>query len=169
MVKSNKITVSDIATYNDNANSDLFDTPVIGAEVYLSSDGGMKFENTHNTYLDDVYSSYGYYFGQIRVQPGNPNKVYIYGVPIIKSDDGGKTWKNIDDDNVHSDHHSLWLNPNRPGHLINGNDGGVNISYDDGENWFKCTNPEVGQFYYINVDNAEPYNVYGGHAGQLYG
>ena len=48
------------------------------------------------------------------------------------------------------------------GHLINGNDGGINITYDDGKTWFKCNNPPVGQFYHINVDMAEPYNVYGG-------
>lgn len=162
LIKKDKIKVSDIATYNDNANTALFDTPVIGAEVYLSVDGGEKWVRTHSGYLDDVYFSYGYYFGQIRVQPSQPEKIYIFGVPILKSGDGGATWKNIDGDNVHSDHHALWLNPFRPGHLINGNDGGINISYDDGLHWTKCVQPEVGQFYYVNVDYNEPYNVYGG-------
>jgi len=162
LVKKDKIKVSDIATYNEDANAALFDTPVIGAEVYVSTDDGKNWSKTHIGYLNDVYYSYGYYFGQIRVQTNDPGKVYIFGVPILRSADGGKTWKNIDGDNVHSDHHALWLNPSRPGHLINGNDGGVNISYDDGDSWLKCTHPEVGQFYYVNVDNNEPYNVYGG-------
>lgn len=162
MVKKDKIKVSDIAEFNEDANAALFDTPVVGAEVYVSEDNGAKWTKTHKGYLDEVYYSYGYYFGQIRVQPNDPEKLYIFGVPILRSGDGGKTWKNIDGDNVHSDHHALWANPQRPGHLINGNDGGVNISYDNGDSWLKCTHPEVGQFYYINVDNNEPYNVYGG-------
>ncbi|MCE2790627.1 MAG: glycosyl hydrolase [Saprospiraceae bacterium] len=162
LVKNGKITPAQIATYNNDANSNLMNTPVIGAEVYLTSNQGKNWTKTHASYLDDVYFSYGYYFGQIRVQPGNPDKLYIFGVPILTSNDGGKSWSSIDGDNVHSDHHALWLNPKRPGHLINGNDGGVNISYDDGKSWMKCTHPEVGQFYSINVDNAEPYNVYGG-------
>ncbi|MBL0099570.1 MAG: glycosyl hydrolase [Saprospiraceae bacterium] len=162
MIKNDKITLKDLATYHDNANTALFDTPVVGAEVYVSQNNGKSWTKTHTGYLDDVYYSYGYYFGQIRVQPNNPDKIYIFGVPILRSDDGGKNWKNIDGENVHSDHHALWLNPIRPGHLINGNDGGVNISYDDGSSWLKCTHPEVGQFYYVNVDDNEPYNVYGG-------
>ncbi len=162
LVKQGKITPIDVATYNEDANARLISSPVIGAEVYLSIDQGNTWKKTHEGYLDDVYFSYGYYFGQIRVQPQHPEKVYIFGVPILRSDDGGKTWESIDAENVHSDHHALWLNPLRPGHLINGNDGGVNISYDDGKSWMKCTHPEVGQFYYVNVDNNEPYNVYGG-------
>ncbi len=86
----------------------------------------------------------------------------MLGVPIIKSDDGGKTFSAIGKENVHGDHQAIWLNPNREGHIINGNDGGVNISYDDGANWTKNNVPSVGQFYYINVDNEKPYNVYGG-------
>ena len=86
----------------------------------------------------------------------------IYGVPFIKSIDGGKTYSSIDYPNVHVDHHDLWINPSNPNHLINGNDGGVNISYDNGENWIKLNQPNVGQFYTINVDNDTPYNVYGG-------
>ena len=65
-------------------------------------------------------------------------------------------------DDPHGDHHDLWINPNDPNHLINGNDGGVNLSYDGGENWFKLNQPSVGQFYAINVDYNKPYNVYGG-------
>ena len=68
----------------------------------------------------------------------------------------------MDMQNVHADHHALWINPNNPDHLINGNDGGVNITYDDGESWIKNNSPSVGQFYAINVDYEEPYNVYGG-------
>ena len=63
---------------------------------------------------------------------------------------------------MHADHHALWVNPKKPGHLINGNDGGVNISYDDGANWIKNNTPSVGQFYAINIDYEKPYNVYGG-------
>lgn len=162
MVKSGKIMPKALVEYIEDANSLLFDTPVIGLEVYVSDDGGKSWTRTHDDYIDGVYSSYGYYFGNIRVASYDPNKVFVMGVPVIRSDDGGKTWKSVDGENVHSDHHPLWINPNRPGHLILGNDGGVNISYDDGENWNKCNAPAVGQFYYINVDMQEPYNIYGG-------
>ena len=96
------------------------------------------------------------------VDPSDVNKVYVMGVPIIKSADGGKTWTNISRENVHADHHALWVDTNDSGHLINGNDGGLNISYDDGETWIKNNSPSVGQFYAINYDMEEPYNVYGG-------
>ena len=69
---------------------------------------------------------------------------------------------NISRENVHADHHALWVNPNDSGHLVNGNDGGLNISYDDGETWIKNNSPSVGQFYAINYDMEKPYNVYGG-------
>ena len=83
-------------------------------------------------------------------------------MPILKSKDGGKTFTSISEENVHADHQALWINPKNSRHLINGNDGGVNITYDDGENWIKNNSPAVGQFYAINVDNQEPYRVYGG-------
>lgn len=152
----------DLATYLEDANSLLFDTPVVGAELYRTTDGGKTWTKRHEGYLDDIYYSYGYYFGKVHVAPQDKNAIYIYGVPILKSKDGGKSFTSIGAENVHSDHHALWINPNLPGHLINGNDGGVNISYDDGENWIKNNAPSVGQFYAINVDNEKPYNVYGG-------
>ena len=162
LIRSGEAKPNDIATYLDTANSKLFDTPVIGAEVYRSDDAGKTWTKTHPDYLDDLFYSYGYYFGEIRVHPKNKDKIYLCGVPIIKSDDGGKTFTSISKENVHADHQALWVNPNLNGHLIDGNDGGVNISYDDGESWIKCNNPAVGQFYTVNVDDAEPYNVYGG-------
>jgi len=162
MVRSGNVKPADLATYLEDANSMLFDTPVIGAEVYKSTDGGKTWRKTHNDYIDDLYYSYGYYFGHIYVSPANQEHIYIYGVPILKSKDGGKTFTSIDAENVHADHHALWINSKNPNHLINGNDGGVNITYDDGKTWIKNNSPSVGQFYAINVDNQTPYNVYGG-------
>jgi photosystem II stability/assembly factor-like uncharacterized protein len=161
-INEGELQPEDLYRYLVNANSELFDTPIIGAEVYKSIDGGNKWVKTHDSYLDGVYNTYGYYFGKIHVDPNNSEKIYTYGVPILSSDDGGKTFYRIGKENVHADHHDLWINPEKPGHLINGNDGGVNITYDDGENWIKNNSTEVGQFYAINVDYQKPYNVYGG-------
>jgi len=162
LIRQNKVQPKELATYLEDANSILFDTPVVGAEVYKSTDGGATWNKTHKGYLDAVYYSYGYYFGHIHVAPYNADKIYIYGVPILTSSDGGASFSNIGKSNVHSDHHALWINPDQPGHLINGNDGGVNITYNDGANWMKNNSTNVGQFYAINVDHQTPYNVYGG-------
>lgn len=162
-LKDGSLTIEQLTTYLEDANSLLFDTPVKGLEIYKSTDNGQNWVKTHDGYLESVYNSYGYYFGQVRVNPANAQQIYAMGVPIIRSDDGGKTWISINGDNVHADHHSLWINPKKPAHLINGNDGGVNISYDYGEHWFKANSPAVGQFYAVAVDNhPDGYRVYGG-------
>jgi photosystem II stability/assembly factor-like uncharacterized protein len=162
MVRAGDATPLDVAKYLENANTQLFDTPVKGAELYRSNDGGTTWNKTHDKQIDGVFYSYGYYFAQVRVDPSDVNHVYVMGVPIIKSDDGGKKWMSISKENVHADHHALWINPNKTGHLINGNDGGLNISYDDGATWIKNNSPAVGQFYAINFDMEQPYHVYGG-------
>lgn len=161
-IETGEVSPKDLALYLENANAALFDSPVIGAEVYKSVNGGKTWKKTHKGYLDGVYSSYGYYFGAVAVNAAKQNKLYIAGVPLLKSDDGGVTFTSMSKENVHSDHQSIWVNPNLEGHVVNGNDGGINITYDDGKNWSKSNQPAVGQFYYINVDNQKPYNVYGG-------
>ena len=162
MVQNGKAKPADLKTYLIDANALLFDSPVIGAEVYKSIDGDKTWAKTHDGYLDGMYSSYGYYFGIIAVNTSHENKIYIGGVPLLKSDDGGKTFESIGKENVHADHQALWINLNLKGHVIDGNDGGVNITYDDGKNWIKNNSPAVGQYYYVNVDNKKPYNVFGG-------
>lgn len=162
LIKADKIKPLSVLEYTDDANSRLLNAEVVGAEVYRSDNGGQSWKKMNTDYLDGIYNTYGYYFGNVWVAPDNADKIVIAGVPVIGSDDAGKTWKGMDAGNVHADHHSLWINPKNNNHLILGNDGGINISYDNGKTWFKANSPSVGQFYAIAVDMAKPYNVYGG-------
>ena len=162
MVRVGTVKPIDLAKYLEDANALLFDTPVVGAEVYKTTNGGKSWKKTHKDYLDGLYFSYGYYFGEVRVDPQDENGIYVLGVPILKSKDGGKTFTSISRENVHSDHQALWINPKKQGHMLNGNDGGLNLTYDDGENWIKLNDPAVGQFYSVYADNQKPYKVYGG-------
>ena len=162
MVSKGTVKPIDLAKFLEDANSMLFDTPVEGAEVFITTNGGKKWSKTHNNQIDGLYYSYGYYFANISVDVKNQNRIYMGGVPLIFSEDGGKSFSAISKENVHADHHVTWINPENPNHIINGNDGGVNISYDNGENWIKCNNEALGQLYAVNVDDEEEYNVYGG-------
>ncbi|HQU99585.1 MAG TPA: glycosyl hydrolase [Bacteroidia bacterium] len=161
-IRDGKIKPIALVHYIEDANTALFDTEVTGAEVYKSTDAGIHWTKQNLNYLDEIFYTYGYFFGQIVVSPFDDNEIYIGGVRIIKSLDGGKTFKSIDADNMHSDFHAYYINPNKRNHLIIGNDGGINISYDGGKTYTKCNTPPVGQFYAVTADNAKPYNVYGG-------
>ena len=162
-VEKGKLTVKDIAEYFGDANDALFNTAVKGAEVYRSDDGGGSWRKTHDEPLQGVSFTYGYYFGQVRVAPDNPDRLFITGVPVLSSDDGGKNWARLDTvGDIHVDHHELWINPKRSDHMLLGNDGGLYSTYDRGVHWTHINNLPVGQFYTVMVDNAKPYNVYGG-------
>ncbi|MFM7645493.1 MAG: VPS10 domain-containing protein [Sphingomonadales bacterium] len=134
---------------------------IAGCEVYRSNDGGRTWAKTHEKPIG-IFNTYGYYFAKVYTSYQNADKVYILGFSSQVSTDGGKTFTNMDKGNVHADHHALWVNPKKDSHIINGNDGGVNISYDTGKNWFKANTPAVGQYYAITTDDAKPYHVYGG-------
>ena len=140
----------------------ITNTPIIGAELYRSDDAGVTWKRTHKDFLEGMFFTYGYVFARVWVSPMNPDKVVLISVPLMESTDGGKTFKSIGKENVHVDHHAFWFDPKDDDHFINGNDGGINISYDNGETWFKANTPAVSQFYSITTDNKKPYNVYGG-------
>jgi len=156
------INPQDLIDFIKKNNPQAFDATIIGGEVYRSENGGKTWNKMNEDYIDNFYSTYGYYFGEIRVAPDDENKIYILGVPLLTSNDGGKNFEWLGGKGVHGDHQAFWIDPNFPNHLIDGNDGGLNISYDGGENWWKLNYVPVGQFYTVNFDMAEPYNIYGG-------
>jgi photosystem II stability/assembly factor-like uncharacterized protein len=125
--------------------------------VYRSDDHGAVWRKT-----SDI-SSIPWFFGQIRVDPWNPEIVYHLGVPLMRSTDGGRTFEERLDQGTHVDHHSMWINPENPHHIILGNDGGLYISHDFGETWDYAVDLPISQFYAVGYDMQEPFfGVYGG-------
>ncbi len=161
-VKAGRITVADLIAYLQDANAELFQSEIVSTEVYRSDDGGETWRRTHEGRIEKVFHTYGYYFGRIAVDPTDPERVYIQGVPMLTSTDGGKTWKGIGGRGVHGDYHAIYIDPKAPQRLAIGNDGGINVSYDYGETWTKLNNLPVGQFTILAVDSADPYNIIGG-------
>ena len=134
-----------------------------GAVVYRSNDRGESWEQVSkdSRIMQRLFATYGWVFGQIRVDPNDENTVYALGVPLLKSTDGGEKFKALVGRKLHGDHHALWIDPKNSNYLINGNDGGINISYDGGKTWKDLDNLPVVQFYNVAVDEATPFNVYG--------
>jgi photosystem II stability/assembly factor-like uncharacterized protein len=128
--------------------------------LYVSNDGGAKWSLVSKKNIGNR----PFYYAELYVDPQNENTIYNLHTYVTKSEDGGKSFKTIADygNNVHPDHHAFWIHPENSDFLIDGNDGGMNISRDAGATWQFVTNLPVGQFYHVNVDNAFPYNVYGG-------
>lgn len=160
MVATDKVKPTAVWDYLDSDDG-FTNAGIYGCEVYRSDDGGKSWKKTNEKEIG-IYSTYGYYFGKIFVSPVDDNKIVITGVSIQMSTDGGKTFKNIDKGNVHSDHHVVWIDPKDDNHFINGNDGGCNITYDNGDHWFVANTPPVGQYYSVVADDDTPFNVYGG-------
>jgi hypothetical protein len=161
-ITNKEMKVKDLVNSLKNANSNLFNTDIKGLEVYRSDDAGQSFHKTHDLPLSNVVFTYGYYFGKIHVDPNNPDTIYTMGVPLIKSNDGGKNWISLFNPKVHVDYHEVWIDPKNSQHIIAANDGGADESYDQGSHWRKLDYQPVGQFYTVAVDMDKPYNVYGG-------
>ncbi len=126
--------------------------------LYKSTDGGFKFKKINDS--GNIGNRPFYYF-EIYVDPKDPKRLYSLHSGISLSDDGGKSFTSTQG-GTHSDHHALWIDPNNPTFLIDGNDGGMNISRDHGKTWRFVQNLPVGQFYHVRCDNDIPYNIYGG-------
>ncbi|HZO87707.1 MAG TPA: hypothetical protein VFB38_05150 [Chthonomonadaceae bacterium] len=134
----------------------LFDTESKHGGVFRSDDAGETWKRVNST------APRGFYFGQIRVDPTNPDRVYVLGFELSISEDGGKTFKEEGSRGVHSDLHALWIDPARPEHLLLGTDGGLYASYDRAKAWDFLNNFPMGEFYEVSVDSRMPFWVYGG-------
>jgi photosystem II stability/assembly factor-like uncharacterized protein len=128
--------------------------------LYRSEDGGYQWKMISDK--GDI-GDRPFYYAEIYVDPKNENRIYTLYSRVGVSEDGGKSFRQLlDYETIHPDHHAWWIHPTNPNFIIDGNDGGMAITYDMGKTWRFVENLPLGQFYHINVDNATPYNVYGG-------
>jgi len=137
-----------------------------GATIYRSDNGGATWTQVsgltpdQKSFMERHSATYGWVFGQIRVDPNNENTIYTMGIQLNQSTDGGKTFKSLR--GMHVDHHGLWIDPANSDYLLNVQDGGVAISYDKGKNW-KTPIEELplAQFYNVAYDFSTPFRVFG--------
>jgi photosystem II stability/assembly factor-like uncharacterized protein len=131
------------------------------ARVYKSTNGGNSWTRTNDGALSGIHSSFGWYFGQVRVDPGNPNRAFALGVPVYRTQDGGATWQQVGPSN-HVDHHAMAFDPANYARIFEGNDGGIYVSANSGTSWTKLYNQPTNQFYAIEIDYSNPQRLYGG-------
>lgn len=136
----------------------------IGGEVYRSDDGGSSWHQVSGQAR--VGGEPHYYYGQVHVDPQDKDTVYVLGVNVHVSRDGGRKWSSGGRSSfargLHVDHHALWIDPRDSGHLLLGNDGGLAVTWDGGKNWDHVARLPIAQYYAIAVDDRVPYRVYGG-------
>jgi photosystem II stability/assembly factor-like uncharacterized protein len=125
--------------------------------LYRSDDGGQTWQLTSG---DRVLRARAWYYTRVTADPTNPDIVYVINAPVVKSIDGGKTFKPLPD--PHGDNHDLWINPANPANLIKADDGGAEISFTGGTTWSSILNQPTAQFYRVNTDDRFPYWVYSG-------
>ena len=138
--------------------------------LYRSDDGGFEWKMINDNSSGRGSGGIGnrpFYYSDIFVDPLNENRLYTVFTYINYSIDGGKSFEQLmpaygTNVGVHPDHHAWWIHPENPNFMIDGNDGGLNITKDKGETWRFVENLPVGQFYHLNVDTEFPYNLYGG-------
>ncbi len=132
--------------------------------LYKSTDGGSQWKMVNDK--EDI-GNRPFYYSDIFVDPQNENRVYSVFTYVNVSEDGGKSFTELMpaygvDNGVHPDHHAWWIHPKNGQFMMDGNDGGMNITRDGGASWRFIGNIPVAQFYHISTDNEYPYNVYGG-------
>ncbi len=124
---------------------------------FRSVNRGESWERRSNQY------SSGQYFNEIFCDPKNPEKVFLMDVRSKVTLDGGKTWKNIGNNNRHVDDHAMWIDDKNTSHFLIAGDGGIYETYDDGKTFDFKENLPITQFYRVFVDNSKPfYYIYGG-------
>jgi photosystem II stability/assembly factor-like uncharacterized protein len=130
-----------------------------GDEVYRSNDGGKTWKKVSPDGVS-IGGGPAYYYQQVRIDPTDPEHVYIIGISVWETSNGGKDWKTAF--RFGGDNHAMWIDSKDPKHFLLGYDHGLGITYDSGINWYHPDFLPVGQFVAIGYDYDYPYNVYGG-------
>jgi len=157
-------------TAADSGATDSYGRPssgaIRGATIFRTDDGGAAWKqvsglvDSTQKYMERHSATYGWVFGQMRVDPNDENTIYTMGLFLNVSSDGGKTFKRLG--GMHVDHHGLWIDPANSNYLVNVNDGGTYVSYDKGKNWRSFTDKiPATQFFNIAFDMDTPFRVYG--------
>ncbi len=135
---------------------------------YKSTDKGNTWTEQPSGTLSSEFSSFGWYFGVLEVDPNNNNLVYCADVDLFKSTNGGSSWTNITNsyfgtfDEQHPDQHALWIDPANQNKLIGGNDGGIFTTLSGGAPWTKSYELPISQFYASEIDYLQPEIKLGG-------
>jgi photosystem II stability/assembly factor-like uncharacterized protein len=124
--------------------------------LYRSDDGGDSFRLVN---ADRNFRQRAWYYTHVYADPRDADTVYILNVGMWRSSDGGESFDYVRA--PHGDHHALWINPDQPEVMINGNDGGANVSVNGGKSWSTQANQPTAEFYRVTVDEGFPYRVYG--------
>ena len=123
--------------------------------LYRSDDSGATWTRVSS---DNRLLGRPFYYIYVDVDPKNPETVWVNNLSLVKSTDGGKTWRNVS--TPHGDNHGMWFNPDNPEILIQSNDGGANVSLDGGGTWSTQWNQQTSELYMVDTDNQFPYRVY---------
>ncbi len=129
-----------------------------GGTAFRSEDRGNNWKMVSD---DPNVNFRPFYYSDVRVDPNNPDILFSISGRLSRSKDGGRNWERIAR-TVHGDHQALWIDPANSNYILNGSDGGYQVSHDGGDTWEIINNVELSQFYQMHIDNQDPYNVYGG-------
>lgn len=136
----------------DQQGNDGFET----GGLYKSTDRGRSWTRINSVNPRPMY------FSMLRVDPKDPSRIYVGGIILERSDDGGESFTRDGAPGVHADLHAMWIDPHDTAHMILGSDGGLYVTYDRGSTWDHLNHMDLGQFYHVAVDNQPLYRVFGG-------
>jgi hypothetical protein len=131
------------------------------AGIWRSEDRGETWTRTADTETFNLVNNRPFYYSQIRVDPTDDKVIYVFSTGGYVSRNMGGKFRPVSG-GTHSDHHALWIDPSNPLHLIDGNDGGIDITYDGGKNWQPIRHMALAEVYQIGFDMRDPYFVYCG-------